>query len=502
MAKKKNIKVIVKPRQKRKDRIKKRKDRTRFHKQFLKVSQDGALLMKHESMDAVPTWKRLKFDEMINLREILRDVLERVGPARPLNHKETNDWQSQNGVNATRFGVEDQYTIPPPITKFEDLQPIPAVTNFLETNHFVSPTPIQCQAIPILLKGLNCIGVAQTGSGKTLAYVIPLLMHVLFQNLPLSRAPIGVVIAPTRELTRQIHGICRQLGSKLGVRCVVCVGGEMQHRDVQEDGFFVGADVVVATPARWLDFLLTGISSTERISFVVLDEVDQLLKFKFEPQIRGFMRQVRPDCVVAMFSASFAPQCQKLAEDLCSKHPTVKVCIGNKEEAGMSINPNITQQWVAVASHQDKKDALWKILDPYFVPDAKPAKFLIFLNTRKRVDVVGKQVNNRYKECTNLTHAAMNLHAGMTISERRASQDSFHAELPILVTTDLGARGLDVQDITCVINFDVPKKPVDYLHRIGRTGRNGKHGDAVTLWSKEDEQVVLKLQKTCGCEAQ
>ncbi|XP_018785840.1 PREDICTED: ATP-dependent RNA helicase DBP2 [Bactrocera latifrons] len=343
---------------------------------------------------------------------------------------------------------------------------------------FAKPTAIQAQGWPIALSGRDMVGVAQTGSGKTLAYVLPAVVHISHQaRLERGDGPIALILAPTRELAQQIQQVANDFGSKTHVRNTCIFGGapkQPQARDLER-----GVEIVIATPGRLLDFLERGVTNLRRCTYLVLDEADRMLDMGFEPQIRRIIKQIRPDRQVLMWSATWPKEVRNLAEEFLDNY--IQINIGSLT---LSANHNILQI-VDVCEENEKDNKLIKLLSE--ISAESETKTIIFVETKKRVDEITRVIGrNGWRVCA--------IHGDKSQQERDFVLSSFrNGRHSILVATDVAARGLDVDDVKFVINYDYPSNSEDYVHRIGRTGRSNNTGTAYTLFTTSNANKANDL---------
>lgn len=370
--------------------------------------------------------------------------------------------------------------VPHPAQFFEEGNFPDFVMNEISKQGFPSPTAIQAQGWPIALSGRDLVGIAQTGSGKTLAYMLPGIVHIANQK-PLQRGegPVVLVLAPTRELAQQIQTVVRDFGihSKPQIRYTCIFGGALkgpQVRDLER-----GVEVVIATPGRLIDFLERGITNLRRCTYLVLDEADRMLDMGFEPQIRKIIEQIRPDRQVLMWSATWPKEVQSLAEDFL--HDYIQINIGS---LNLSANHNI-EQIVDICEENEKEGKLLSLLKQ--IASDVNNKIIIFVETKKKVeDLLKNIIRDGY--------GATSIHGDKSQSERDyVLQDFRHGKSTILVATDVAARGLDVEDVKYVINFDYPNSSEDYIHRIGRTGRCSSFGTAYTFFTPGNVRQAREL---------
>ncbi|XP_055620062.1 uncharacterized protein LOC129764711 isoform X2 [Toxorhynchites rutilus septentrionalis] len=371
-------------------------------------------------------------------------------------------------------------SVPHPTQNFEEGNFPEYVMNEINKQGFPAPTAIQAQGWPIALSGRDLVGIAQTGSGKTLAYMLPGIVHISNQK-PLQRGegPIVLVLAPTRELAQQIQTVVRDFGthSKPQIRYTCIFGGALkgpQVRDLER-----GVEVVIATPGRLIDFLERGITNLRRCTYLVLDEADRMLDMGFEPQIRKIIEQIRPDRQVLMWSATWPKEVQTLAEDFLDDY--IQINIGS---LNLSANHNI-HQIVDICEENEKEGKLLSLLKE--IASDMNNKIIIFVETKKKVeDLLKNIVRDGY--------GATSIHGDKSQSERDyVLQDFRHGKSTILVATDVAARGLDVEDVKYVINFDYPNSSEDYIHRIGRTGRCSSYGTAYTFFTPGNGRQAREL---------
>ncbi|KAL7191899.1 hypothetical protein ACSBR2_023887 [Camellia fascicularis] len=343
---------------------------------------------------------------------------------------------------------------------------------------FVEPTPIQSQGWPMALKGRDLIGIAETGSGKTLAYLIPALVHVSAQPpLVKGEGPIVLVLAPTRELAVQIQEETVKFGSRANIRTTCIYGGAPkgpQIRDLQR-----GVEIVIATPGRLIDMLEAQHTNLKRVTYLVLDEADRMLDMGFEPQIRKIVAQIRPDRQTLYWSATWPKEVETLARQFL-RNP-YKVIIGSPYlKANQSIN-----QVIEVVTEVEKYNRLIRLLKE--VMDGN--RILIFMETKKGCDQVTRQLRMD-------GWPALSIHGDKNQAERDWVLAEFKSGRSLIMTaTDVAARGLDVKDIKCVVNYDFPSSLEDYVHRIGRTGRAGAKGTAFTLFTHSNAKFARDLIK-------
>nr|XP_018905124.1 PREDICTED: DEAD-box ATP-dependent RNA helicase 20-like [Bemisia tabaci] len=419
-----------------------------------------------------PNWHEIKLVPFTkNFFQPLESYLER-------SHDEIKLYRRTNEITVSH---EDA---PGPLISFTEAKFPKHVLRQLEQNDIVSPTPIQAQGWPIALRGDNLVGIAQTGSGKTLAYLLPAAIHISHQKaLEYGEGPIALVMAPTRELAQQIQQVIKEYFKATNLRSACIYGGAARGHQAAE--LRNGVEIVIATPGRLLDFLSERVTNLRRTTFVVLDEADRMLDMGFEPQIRNVLNQVRPDRQILMWSATWPREVERLAKDFLKEY--IQINIGSED---LSANHNI-KQIVELCEEKEKVQKLMELLKEISLE--LETKTIIFVETKRKVDEIEKAICRR-------GYNANGIHGNKKQVERdRILREFREGEVSILVATDVAARGLDVDDIKFVINFDFPNVSEDYVHRIGRTGRSGRTGTAYTFFTrknaKQAHDLILILQE-------
>lgn len=341
---------------------------------------------------------------------------------------------------------------------------------------YETPTPVQAEAIPICLAGRDLIGTAQTGTGKTAAFVLPILQHLLDNPVNTARTR-AIVLTPTRELAEQINESFKQLGKYAKIKSATVYGGVSMIP--QERALRGGATVIIACPGRLLDHMERGNTDFSNVEKLVIDEADRMLDMGFLPSIKRIIKRLPRNRQNMLFSATFAPELTKLAADTLNDPKRVKVDI---------CAPAKTVAHALYPCPQHLKTSLvLKILD-----EADTNSVLIFTRTKHRANRVAEQI-------VKAGYGASALHSNKSQNQRQAALDDFRlGRCQILVATDIAARGLDVDSISHVINYDIPDTADTYIHRIGRTGRAEREGDAITLITKEDAGIVWDIEKALG----
>ncbi|XP_043464027.1 DEAD-box ATP-dependent RNA helicase 20-like isoform X2 [Leptopilina heterotoma] len=382
-----------------------------------------------------------------------------------------------------KYRVEKEITvkgknIPFPIQAFEESNFPYYVMDKIIKQGFKEPTAIQAQGWPIAQSGRDMVGIAQTGSGKTLAYILPAIIHIQCQQkLKQGEGPLVLVLAPTRELAQQIQTVARDFGTSLEIRNTCIFGGSPkgpQARDLER-----GVEICIATPGRLIDFLEKGTTNLRRCTYLVLDEADRMLDMGFEPQIRKIIEQIRPDRQVLMWSATWPKEVQALAEDFLNDY--IQVNIGSLM---LAANHNI-RQIIEICQEHEKEAKLSKLLRE--LGCERGNKTIIFVETKKKVDDITKTIKRE-------GWSAIAIHGDKSQPERDYVLSEFRTgKTAILVATDVAARGLDVEDVKYVVNFDYPNSSEDYIHRIGRTGRCQSAGTAYAFFTPNNARQAKEL---------
>lgn len=395
--------------------------------------------------------------------------------------------------------------IPEPVRSWKESNFPKEILEIIDKVGYKEPTPIQRQAIPIGIQNRDIIGVAETGSGKTLAFLIPLLLWI--QSLPkieriedADQGPYAIILAPTRELAQQIEEETNKFGQPLGIRTVVVVGGLSR----EEQGFRlrIGCEIVIATPGRLIDVLENRYLVLNQCTYIVLDEADRMIDMGFEPDVQRILEympvtNLKPDTEEAedaskllanynskkkyrqtvMFTATMPPAVERLARSYLRRPAVVYIgSIGKPTER--------TEQIVHIMGENDKRKKLIEYLSKGVEPP-----IIIFVNQKKGADVLAKSLEKLgYNACT--------LHGGKGQEQREYALASLKSgSKDILVATDVAGRGIDIKDVSMVINYDMAKTIEDYTHRIGRTGRAGKTGVAVSFCTNDDSCLFYDLKQ-------
>ncbi|KAG6408260.1 hypothetical protein SASPL_131264 [Salvia splendens] len=346
---------------------------------------------------------------------------------------------------------------------------------------FDKPSPIQAHSWPFLLDGRDLIGIAATGSGKTLAFGIPAIRHVLHKRKSSASkkvSPRCLVLSPTRELAQQIADVLCDAGKPSGVRSICIYGGTSKGPQIST--LKAGVDIVIGTPGRLKDLIEMGVCRLNEVSFVVLDEADRMLDMGFEPEVRSILSQTCSVRQMVMFSATWPPAVHQLAQEFMDPNP-VKVVVGSED---LAANHDV-MQIVEVLDERARDERLQNLLEKYH--KSRKNRVLVFVLYKKEASRVESMLHRRGWK-------AVSISGDKAQSARTQALSQFKdGSCPLLIATDVAARGLDIPDVEVVINYSFPLTTEDYVHRIGRTGRAGKKGVAHTFFTKENKGLSGEL---------
>jgi ATP-dependent RNA helicase RhlE len=341
---------------------------------------------------------------------------------------------------------------------------------------YVEPTPIQLRAIPLVLAGKDVIGSAQTGTGKTAAFALPILSKLGQHST--EKFPRALILEPTRELAAQVETSFRDYSRFLDLKTTVVFGGVGYGR--QNDELKAGTDIIVATPGRLLDHLEQGTTRLDKIEFLVLDEADRMLDMGFLPDVRRILEKCPKHRLTALFSATIPPQIETLIQWAMHNPETIE--IGARRSPADSV-----KHVIYPVSDYQKTDLLLELLSRVNYDSV-----IVFCRTKHGADRCASVLKRA-------NHAVAVLHSNRTQREREQALQGFRdGKYEVLVATDIAARGLDISNVSHVINYDVPQHPEDYIHRIGRTGRADATGDAFTIMVAEDATHVFAIERFIG----
>lgn len=372
--------------------------------------------------------------------------------------------------------------VPKPVQKWSHCGLTKAMLDVVEELGYEKPTPIQMQALPVIMSGRDVVGVAKTGSGKTMAFLLPMFRHIKDQDPVKDDGPIGLILTPTRELATQIYRDCKPFLSALNLRAVCAYGGPPIKDQIAL--LKAGADIVVATTGRFIDLLAANqgrVVSLKRTTYIVLDEADRMFDMGFEPQVMKIFANVRPDRQTVLFSATMPRIIDSLVKKVL-KNP-IEITVGGKSV----VAPEITQV-VEIREEKDKFLRLLELLGDLYVDD-DDVRTLIFVERQEKADDLLRELLRKGYGC-------MSIHGGKDQVDRDSTIADFKSGVcPVMIATSVAARGLDVKQLKLVVNYDAPNHLEDYVHRAGRTGRAGNTGTAVTFVTEEQESCAVGIAK-------
>jgi superfamily II DNA/RNA helicase len=368
---------------------------------------------------------------------------------------------------------------PAPDVKFADFGLSPDILRALSDQGYTKPTPIQAEAIPVVLKGRDVMGAAQTGTGKTAGFSLPIIQLLLAHassSMSPARHPVrALILTPTRELAVQVAENVKAYAQHTPLRsCVVFGGMDMKPQTILLRG---GIEIVIATPGRLLDHVEQKNISLGQVQMLVMDEADRMLDMGFLPDLQRIINMLPKQRQNLMFSATFSPEIKKLASSFLNDPVLIEVARSN------ATADRVTQVVYKVAD-EHKRDLVAHLLRQR---DLK--QVIVFSNTKIGASRLARSLEQEGMKATAI-------HGDKSQQERMAALEAFKkGEIDVLVATDVAARGLDISDLPCVINYDLPYNAEDYVHRIGRTGRAGASGDAISIYSDKDERLLADIEK-------
>jgi superfamily II DNA/RNA helicase len=367
---------------------------------------------------------------------------------------------------------------------FIDLKLAPEILKAVSDTGYTTPTPIQAQAIPLVLEGCDLMAGAQTGTGKTAAFVLPMLQKLLplaSSSPSPARHPVrALVLVPTRELAIQVEASVKTYAKHSHLRSLVVFGGV--DIKTQTPHLRSGIEILVATPGRLLDHIEQKSVQLNQVQMLVLDEADRMLDMGFMPDLKRILTLLPKQRQNLMFSATFSNEIKKLSSEFLVNPKLIEVARSNATSA------NVTQK-VYLVGHAEKHDLLAQLLRG---ADAKQA--LVFTKTKLTASRIARQLERE-------GFAADAIHGDKSQLERMQALDAFKSgKITVLIATDVAARGLDIDQLPMVINYEIPSAAEDYVHRIGRTGRAGAFGNAISLVSPDEEKYLAEIEKLIKCQ--
>jgi ATP-dependent RNA helicase RhlE len=367
---------------------------------------------------------------------------------------------------------------PSPV-RFDSFGLSPDILRALNDQGYVYPTPIQEQAIPVVLQGRDVMGAAQTGTGKTAGFALPiiqlLMAHANTSASPARHPVRALILTPTRELADQVAENVKNYSRHTPLRATVVFGGV--DMTPQKDALRSGIEIVIATPGRLLDHVQQKTINLSQTQILVMDEADRMLDMGFLPDLQRIINLLPKQRQNLMFSATFSQEIRKLAASFLTNPVTIEVARSN------ATADNVTQILYKVAE-EEKRDAV-----SFIIRERGLKQVIVFSNTKIGASRLALHLVKQGVK-------ASAIHGDKSQQERMGALDAFkRGEVEILVATDVAARGLDISEMPCVINFDLPYNAEDYVHRIGRTGRAGAKGDAISLHTDKDERLLVDIEK-------
>ena len=368
---------------------------------------------------------------------------------------------------------------PAELPRFDQFGLAPAILQALTDQGYVHPTPIQAQAIPVVLQGKDVMGAAQTGTGKTASFSLPIIQLLLAQantSASPARHPVrALILTPTRELADQVAENVKAYSIHTPLRATVVFGGV--DMAAQTATLRSGIEIVIATPGRLLDHVQQKTVNLSQTEIFVMDEADRMLDMGFLPDLQRIINLLPKKRQNLMFSATFSPEIKKLAASFLQNPVLIEVARSN------ATAERVTQV-VYKVDEEDKREAV-----AHLIRGRDLKQVLVFANTKIGTSRLARELERKGVK-------ASAIHGDKTQNERMAALEAFkNGSIDVLVATDVAARGLDISDLPCVINYDLPYSAEDYVHRIGRTGRAGAFGDAISLCSDKDTRLLVDIEK-------
>ncbi|CAJ0928952.1 unnamed protein product, partial [Mesorhabditis belari] len=421
-------------------------------------------------------------DEFADLKPVIKDVRTTT---RKVSTEAAVLLRRQLGLEVRSTNSSNHTDIPAPVETFEE--GVEGNVHLLEQfrkNNFTKPSPVQCQMWPILLKGIDCVGISQTGSGKTLAFLVPAFLHCDAQLKHYAAGekrpcPSVLVLTPTRELALQIHSEVQKY-SYNDYKSVCLYGGA--YRGEQIATCANGVEIAIATPGRLADLASQGSVCLKTVTYVVLDEADRMLDLGFDADIRRIMLEIRPDRVTVLTSATWPETVSTLSEKYLKNS-----VICNVGTLDLTACKSVRQYFEWFEDEDFKKNRLEEVMSTLVQIHDKKLKLLVFVSQKVYADHVASDL-------IMIGVNAQALHSGRSQQDRENTLKDFRTgRVRVLIATDLASRGIDVPDVTHVINYDFPSEIEEYVHRVGRTGRAGKKGEALTFVTYRSRFHLAKL---------
>lgn len=423
--------------------------------------------------------RQLVKEKWAKLPPLIKDFYLEHDEVKRMTQEEVDEFRANNNnIKVSHFNPDDKFVLPKPAPKFEhSFHNHPDILDLIASQKFTQPSPIQAQSWPILLQGKDLIGIAQTGTGKTLAYLLPGLLSIVKQSTPLNErpGPSVLILAPTRELAQQIDREAKKY-SYQGIKSLCIYGGG--NRNEQVDLCKKRPEIVIATPGRLNDLINNEVIDLTACNYLVLDEADRMLDMGFMPQIRKVMCDIRPDRTTVMMSATWPPGVRKIATDFMND--PAQIFVGSLDLAAVS---SVSQE--IIMTEQDQKRRL--LYDFILKTMGDTDKAIVFVGRKAVADDISSELalNNIDCRC---------MHGDRDQRDREeALADLKSGTCKLIIATDVASRGLDIDDITYILNYDFPSNAEEYVHRVGRTGRAGKTGKSMTFFTREDWRHAQEL---------
>lgn len=386
--------------------------------------------------------------------------------------------KDNNNIVVSHFKQGDTFVLPKPAPKFEhSFHNHPDILRVIASQGFSTPSPIQAQAWPILLQSKDLIGIAQTGTGKTLAYLLPGLLSIVKQTMPRAErpGPSMLILAPTRELAQQIDREAKKYSYE-DVKSICIYGGGNRNEQISQCRR--KPEIVIATPGRLNDLTMAKIVDLTSVNYLVLDEADRMLDMGFMPQIRKILVDIRPDRQTVMMSATWPAGVRKIATDFMND--PAQIFVGSLDLAAVN---SVTQEIIMLEADEKRKSLYNFLLNTMTDQD----KAIVFVGRKSVADDISSELalNSIACQC---------MHGDRDQADReQALADIKSGEVRIIIATDVASRGLDIDDITYILNYDFPSNAEEYVHRVGRTGRAGRTGKSITFFTREDWRHAQEL---------
>jgi ATP-dependent RNA helicase RhlE len=357
---------------------------------------------------------------------------------------------------------------------FDELNLTKPLLKAIDELGFINPTPIQCKAFPVIMSGKDVIGIAQTGTGKTFAYLLPVLRQLSYSEM---KHPRVLIVVPTRELVKQVVEELEKISKYMSIRFAGVFGGA--NINTQKQLVYNGLDVLVGTPGRLMDLYMTGLLRFKSIQKFIIDEVDEMLKQGFRPQIISLMEILPEKRQNLMFSATLTPEVEELINSFFYDPQKIEIA-----PHGTPLE-QIQQSVYFLPNFNTKANLLEHLLNT----NSEMVKVLVFVGSKRQADRLEEKINEKLPGISGV------IHSNKAQNTRFNTMEKFeNGSIKMLIATDIVARGLDISDVSHVINFDMPEQPGDYIHRIGRTGRADRAGIAISFVNQAEKPLLSGIE--------